>query len=67
MPNHRKSFSISNIEEKDVNMSSEEILPVTAESNYKVQVTDICDGNAQEGVLQIAIAEPVMCVTKSSW
>ena len=67
MPNHRKSFlkegtfSISNIEEKHVNMSSEEILPVTAESNYKVQVTDICDGNAQEGVLQITIAEPVMC------
>ena len=66
MPNHRKSFlkegtfSISNIEEKHVNMSSEEILPVTAESNYKVQVTDICDGNAQEGVLQITIAEPVI-------
>ena len=67
-PNNRKSFlkegtlSISNIKEKDVNMSSnsEEIIPVTAESNYEAQVTDIGDGNAQEGVLQITIAEPVI-------
>ena len=48
-PNNRKSFlkegtlSISNIKENDVNMSSdsEEILPVTAESNYEAQVTDM--------------------------
>ena len=67
-PNNRNSFlkestlSISNIKENDVNMSSnnEEILPITAEINYEAQVTDIGDGNAQEGVLQITIAEPVI-------
>ena len=67
-PNNRKLFlkegtlSISNIKENDVNIlsNSEEILPVTAESNYEAQVTDIGDGNAQEGVIEITIAEPVI-------
>ena len=38
----------------------EEILPVAVESNYEGEVTDIDDGNAQEGVLQITVAEPVI-------
>ena len=66
-PNNMKSFlkeptlSISNIKEKDVNMSSnsKEIISVTTESNYDGQVTDIDDGNEQ-GVIQITIEEPVI-------
>ena len=54
-PNNMKSFlkeatsSISNIKEKDVNMSSnsKEIISVTTEINYDGQVTDIDDGNEQ--------------------
>ena len=66
-PNNMKSFlkeatlSISNIKEKDVNMSSnsKEIISVTTENNYDGQVTDIDDGNEQ-GVIQITIEEPVI-------
>ena len=56
------TLSISNIKEKDVNMSSnsKEIISVTTESNYDGQVTDIDDGNEQ-GVIQITIEEPVLC------
>ena len=56
-------MSISNIKENDLNLSSnnEEILPVTAEINYEAQVTDIGDGKAQESVLQISIADLLLC------
>ena len=71
-PNNKKSFmkqgtlSISNIKVNDVNMSShsEVMLPVTAESHYEGQVTDIDDCNAQQGVIQITIAEPVIMLNQ---
>ena len=39
---------------------SSNILPVTTESNYEGQVTVGGDCNAQKGVIQITLAEPVI-------